>query len=239
MLHGLFGSAKNLASIAQALTPFATVYAYDARNHGTSVHTATHNLADLTADLAQFLDEQKLANPVLFGHSMGGLTAMNFARIYPGTPRSLIAVDIAPRSYAPGHAAEIAVQKIDLSAFSERRQIDQAMAVFLQDASLRAFLQMNISRNDTGQFFWQNNIAAIENSPDRTIFPDFTLPLFSGPVLAVRGLASDFVTDADVELMSRAFPAMQLESIPGAGHWLHHTHREQLIALVQRHLRAL
>jgi len=238
MLHGLFGSAKNFASIAAALTDVATVYAYDARNHGTSSHTATHTLADLTQDLAAFLAEQKIEQPVLIGHSMGGLTVMNFARLYPDVPQALVAVDIAPRTYVPAHAAEIAAQKLDVKPFRERREIDAAMAEILSDATIRSFLQMNLVRSEGGGFRWQNNIAAIENSPERTVFPGFIPPLFTGPVLAVRGLESDFVTDADTELMKFAFPLLELHSLPGAGHWLHHTHRDALVSLTRGFLQS-
>ncbi len=239
MLHGLFGSAKNFASIAAALTDAATVYAYDARNHGGSQHTATHTLADLTQDLAAFLAEHKIAQPVLLGHSMGGLTVMNFARLYPDVPKALVAVDIAPRTYAPAHAAEIAAQKLDVTRFRERREIDAAMAEILPDATIRSFLQMNLVRSEDGSFRWQNNIAAIEKSPERTVFPAYTPPLYTGPVLAVRGLESDFVTDADAELMKSAFPLLELHSLPGAGHWLHHTHRDALVGLVRGFLQSL
>ena len=236
LLHGLFGSAKNFASIAQALQSTATVYAYDARNHGGSSHTETHTLSDLTDDLQHFLREHDIRRPVLMGHSMGGLTVMNFARIFPETPRALVIIDIAPRTYAPAHALEIAAQKIDVSQFRERRDIDAAMAEILPDSTIRSFLQMNLVRQDNGTFWWQNNVAAIEASPERTVFPAFAKPLYTGPVLAVRGLESDFITEADVSLMESAFPLLELESLPAAGHWLHHTHRDALVRLVQAFL---
>ncbi|MCX7633232.1 MAG: hypothetical protein N2Z22_07870, partial [Turneriella sp.] len=75
------------------------------------------------------------------------------------------------------------------------------MAKWIPDPQLRQFLQMNIARDQAGKFYWQNNIAAIENSPERTLFPDWQPPLFTGPVLAIRGLLSDFVRDADVGIL--------------------------------------
>src|SRR5262245_6825992 len=118
MLHGLFGSAKNLGGLARALSADARVYAYDARNHGLSHHTATHNLDDLVEDLGEFLAEHRITQPILLGHSMGGQTAMAYSRLNHGqNVRALIVLDIAPRSYPPGHEQEIAAQKIDLSGF--------------------------------------------------------------------------------------------------------------------------
>lgn len=243
MLHGLFGSAKNFTSIAESLTDLAEVYAYDARNHGVSVHTATHTLTDLTQDLADFLAEHEIINPILFGHSMGGLTAMSFSIKHK--PRALVIIDIAPRSYAPAHAQEIAAQKLDVSQCANRRDIDTLMASVLPNATVRQFIAMNVARVQGGtaatseRYYWQNNIQAIENSPERTEFSVFVPPIFLGPTLAVRGLASDYVSDADVTLMRSAFPALEIHGFAKATHWLHYTHREQLLAVVRPFLAKL
>lgn len=237
MLHGLFGSAKNFTSLAENLTDLAEVYAYDARNHGLSPHTATHTLADLTDDLTEFLAVHEIHNPILFGHSMGGLTAMSYS--IKSAPRALVILDIAPRSYAPAHAQEIAAQKIDVSQCTNRREIDALMAAVLPNATVRQFIAMNIERDASGRYYWRNNIRAIEASPERTAFPAFEPPLFSGPSLAVRGLQSDYVNDADVTLMRSAFPALEMHGFAQATHWLHYTHREQLLAVVRPFLEKL
>jgi pimeloyl-ACP methyl ester carboxylesterase len=232
MLHGLFGSARNFASLAQSLRPEAQVFACDARNHGRSPHTATHTLDDLVLDLDEFLREQKIDQPILLGHSMGGLTAMAYAARKPQAVRAMIVLDIAPRSYSPGHFGEMAAQKIDVASCTTRREIDDRMAEFVPDPVVRQFLQMNLARDAEGRFYWSNNIAAIEASPERTQFPVFEGVLYAGPVLAIRGLNSDFVRDKDVALMRQAFPLLEMHDIAGAEHWLHHTHREQVTRLI-------
>lgn len=239
MLHGLFGSGRNFASLAESLKPEAQVFACDARNHGRSPHTPTHTLDDLVLDLAEFLREQKIDQPVLLGHSMGGLTAMAYARKMPETVRGLIVLDIAPRSYRPGHSGEIAAQKLDVSACATRREIDEQMAAYVPDPVVRQFLQMNLARDAQGKFIWSNNVAAIEASPERTQFPGFEGVLYGGPVLAIRGLDSDFVRDKDVELMRQAFPRLEMHDLPGAQHWLHHSHREQVTGLIPPFLRKI
>lgn len=238
LLHGLFGSAKNMTALAQGITGEARVYAYDARNHGRSHHTATHNLSELTDDLADFISEHNIQNPVLIGHSMGGLTAMAFVR-HRKDVKGLVALDIAPRSYAPGHEEEIAAQKIDISTFASRKDIDEVMATVLPSKTMRQFLQMNITRDEAGQYIWMNNVEAVEVSRSRTVFPPFENPLYEGPVLGVRGLKSDYVTDADVALMRGAFPRLEYHDFADAEHWLHHTHRDELLGLIRPFLRAL
>lgn len=235
-LHGLFGSARNLAGLVQELSREAQVFAYDARNHGRSGHAQTHTLHDLVSDLDIFLREHGIIRPVLLGHSMGGLTAMAYAGKNPDAVRALIILDIAPRSYPPGHAAEIAAQKLDVKALPSRKEIDAQMAEWVPDATVRQFLQMNLGRDAEGRFYWVNNIQAIEASPERTQFPEFTGVLFPGPVLAIRGLASNFVSDADVALLRRAFPQLTLHEIAGAEHWLHYSHREEVAQQIRKFL---
>jgi len=239
LLHGLFGSAKNFSALAEALTGEASVYAYDARNHGRSHHTATHNLSELSEDLGEFIAEHKIQNPVLMGHSMGGLTAMDFLRGHADAAKALIILDIAPRAYPPAHEEEIAAMKIDISEMQSRRDIDEVMAGVLPDKTMRQFLQMNIARDETGQYVWMNNVKAVEMSRSRTVFPPFTNPLFEGPVLGVRGLRSAYVTDADVAMMHAAFPRLEYHDFEDAEHWLHHTHRDRLLALVRPFLQKI
>lgn len=234
MMHGLFGSAKNLSTLARGLTQEAQVYAYDARNHGRSHHTAAHNLDDLVEDLGEFIADHKILNPILLGHSMGGQTAMAYA--HRRAVRALIILDIAPRTYPLGHEQEIAAQKIAISEFQSRSEIDEVMSKVLPDNTLRQFIQMNIGRDITGQFIWQNNIRAIEGSKSRTAFPPYENPLYQGPTLAIRGLKSNYVTEADVALMRAAFPKLRLHDIPGAEHWLHYTHADEVLSVIRNFL---
>jgi esterase len=238
-LHGLFGSARNFASLAANLNDLGHVHGYDARNHGRSSHFATHSLQNLTEDLGIFLAEKNITSPVLVGHSMGGLTAMNFARTTDKPISALVLLDIAPRTYIPGHEQEIAAQKLDLSPFSTRREIDEAMQTLLPNGTVRQFLQTNIDRDDAGRFYWTNNISGIENSPKRTEFPEFSAPIFRGPVMAIRGLRSTYVSQADVNLIQRAFPAVIQHDLPDGDHWLHYTHQAVVIKLLREFLKKL
>ncbi len=227
MLHGLFGSARNFATLATELSVNARVFAYDARNHGRSPHFRTHNLSDLTRDLDEFLSEHSIQTPILLGHSMGGLTIMDFARLHPQKVKALIVLDIAPRAYPPAHDGEIKAQKLEVSQFSSRHEIDAAMQPYVKSPMVRQFLQMNLERDKTGHFRWANHIEAIENSYERTELAPFDGVLFEGPVLCVRGLRSRFICDSDVTLLHRAFPHLELEEWD-AEHWLHYTHKDAL-----------
>ena len=236
ILHGLFGSAKNWISVGKDLSAHFDVVIPSARNHGNSFHAATHNLDDLREDLHVLIHELDLKQPILIGHSMGGLTAMDYARVYAESVKALIIIDIAPRSYSPGHENEIAAQMMDVSRFETRPAIDQAMSQFVSDPMIRQFLQMNIARDASGKYIWQNNIHAIERSRKRTTFPQYDPPLYLGPALFFRGLKSDYIHDEDVERMKNSFPQLTLVEVEGAGHWLHYTHRDLMMQKINEFL---
>jgi pimeloyl-ACP methyl ester carboxylesterase len=137
------------------------------------------------------------------------------------------------------HEQEIAAQKIAISEFNSRSEIDDAMERILPDKTLRQFIQMNIGRDVTGQYVWINNIRAIEGSKSRTAFPAYANPLYTGPTLAIRGLKSSYITDADVDLMRRAFPRLEMHDIEGAEHWLHYSHPDQVLKIIRPFLRSV
>jgi pimeloyl-ACP methyl ester carboxylesterase len=62
--------------------------------------------------------------------------------------------------------------------------------------------------------------------------------LYEGPVLVVAGGASGFVTPDDYPHLFRLFPLAQVQTIPGADHWVHTSApaacRETLISFLEK-----
>ena len=86
--------AKELATDFHLLLP-------DLRNHGQSFHDNTFDYPSMSNDLADFIKEHNVVDPVILGHSLGGKVAMTFAVSHPSLVRKLIVVDIGPKAY-PG-----------------------------------------------------------------------------------------------------------------------------------------
>jgi acylglycerol lipase len=86
IVHGLKDHASNYKAIAEALTQqgFA-VYAFDLRGHGESEgeRVVIKSFNDYTSDLAELMasvqKNHQTLKPFLFGHSMGGAIAMQYA----------------------------------------------------------------------------------------------------------------------------------------------------------------
>ena len=53
-----------------------------------------------------------------------------------------------------------------------------------------------------------------------------------GPVLWVAGSESDYVSEAQLPLMSQLFPRVELRTVQGAGHWVHSEKPEEFEQLL-------
>ncbi|TPX40689.1 hypothetical protein SeLEV6574_g06476 [Synchytrium endobioticum] len=103
ILHGLLGSKRNWATLADTIaTDYCTpVYAVDLRNHGESPHSPVHSLAAMSADVKLVAETLKLSSVTVIGHSMGAKAAMLFALQHPKLVSRLVIVDASPLGREP------------------------------------------------------------------------------------------------------------------------------------------
>jgi non-heme chloroperoxidase len=105
LLHGLTSSRREWSGLASALMRDFTCVTWDARGHGE--HEAGHNrldVADLVDDLVRVVETIGADKPVLVGHSLGAVTALEYVRRHGcAALAGIVLVDHTPRSLAgPG-----------------------------------------------------------------------------------------------------------------------------------------
>lgn len=229
ILHGLFGSSKNWVTVAKLLSEFGTVYALDQRNHGDSPHSETHSIPIMASDLETFLHDFNIQNPILLGHSMGGLVAMYFDLTHPGVLKKLIVQDIAPRSYPFAYDKEIQSMSFPLDGFTSRSEIDLEMAKYVPDTFIRQFLQMSLERKEDGLYRWKLNVEGLNQT--RRVFEDvFTAENPSETkTLFLLGGSSEYIRDSDLDVMDRFFKNNQKVKFEGGGHYIHFTHQKEFM----------
>ncbi|MBV9964633.1 MAG: alpha/beta fold hydrolase, partial [Alphaproteobacteria bacterium] len=121
ILHGLFGSGRNWASIAQRLAAQHRVIAFDLRNHGASPWADTMTYGEMAHDVRASLHSRGYSRYALMGHSMGGKVAMIAALAQGEEVERLVVVDIAPVTYPARHLGYVqAMRELDLAAISRR-----------------------------------------------------------------------------------------------------------------------
>lgn len=237
MLHGLLGSADNWFGVAPALAERCHVLLPDLRNHGHSPHHPEMTFSLLAADVERFFADHGLRPAAVLGHSLGGKVAMQFALSHPERVKKLVVVDIAPRVYAPTHDRIFsALLNLDLESFQTRPQVEEALAWEIPSLKLRRFLLKNLGRNTAGHFQWKIGLRHLaENYPNLCAALPPADP-FCGPALFIRGGKSNYVSDTDETEIRRLFPAMQLETIEEAGHWVPADAPEEFVRLVTEFL---
>jgi pimeloyl-ACP methyl ester carboxylesterase len=169
---------------------------------------------------------------------MGGKAAMQFALQFPKRVEKLVVVDMAPRAYAPAHDAIFtALLALDLQKFENRVQIETALAPEIADLALRRFLLKNLGRNSAGGFSWKINLAGVAKNYPHLCAPVFHPRPFDRPVLLVRGGKSDYLHPNDEPGIHALFPQVNLQTIAGAGHWVHADQPEEFLSMVLKFLR--
>jgi pimeloyl-ACP methyl ester carboxylesterase len=248
IIHGLYGSSDNWLTIGKELARDFEVYLVDLRNHGNSPHTDRHTYSLMKLDLLEFLDRHDIEKAILIGHSMGGKVAMVFAAEFPERIKSLVVIDIGPKSYhslkdyssqANDHMnILIGMQSIDFSKVKTREDVDIQLSSFIKSSEVRNFLLKNIRRERDNIFSWKINVPVlIKELPSVLEGLDPKITGITGfPVLFVRGGNSDYLLDEDFPEIKNFFPSAEFVTIPDAGHWLHAEQPELLLKALRNFL---
>ncbi|KAF9460327.1 alpha/beta-hydrolase [Collybia nuda] len=237
ILHGLFGSRRNFASLCKAFLRDLgrPVYALDLRNHGSSPHVAPMNYESMASDVRQFLDAKKLTGVSLMGHSMGGKVAMTLA-LSPSPPvlSNLIISDIAPTqtSLSPSFIRYLNIMShiedptSDVRTREHTGKILETVEQVCMNIGVRQFLLTNLvlpsdSEPTRKTVKFQIPIPILANAiPDLGSFPYGQGPSWNGKTLVVKGLRSNYINEENIPILKAFFPNMKLKTM-NTGHWVH------------------
>lgn len=239
ILHGLFGQSDNWVTVGRRIADQFHVFIPDQRNHGQSPHTPVHSFPAMADDLAEFIEEHEIENPVLIGHSMGGKVAMTYALENPGKVAKLVIIDISPRKYPERviHTQVISqMMGIDLEKINSRGEVEKLLDLRISDTRVRMFIMKNLYYKLHGKLAWRLNLEAINQSMDLLFDGIRSENQYKGPTLFIRGGKSDYVTDADIPLIKSLFPKALIKTISEATHWVHADAPEELCFLLSSFL---
>jgi pimeloyl-ACP methyl ester carboxylesterase len=248
ILHGLYGSSDNWATIGRLLSDTFTVYIPDQRNHGKSPHSEIHDYKSMSDDVFELAGELKLSKFFLAGHSMGGKTAISFALKWPEMLNGLLIADISPfvnensnRIAYNQHVTILdAILSINPEEISTRADAEEQLSMKIPSVKTRGFILKNLERIAGNIFEWKinavslrRNLNKIMEGIDRT--SAITNQVTGFPVTFLRGEESEYITDNDYPDILKVFPAAEIIKIPGAGHWIHADKPDEVI----KHLKKL
>ena len=222
ILHGFLGMGDNWKTLGQKFSDLGyEVHLIDQRNHGRSFHDNGFSYEEMVLDLKHYIDTKDLNDIVLLGHSMGGKTAMVFAANSPHLVDRLIVADIGPQSYPVHHSTILkGLFSIDLEKTTSRKEADDLLSQFVPEMGVRQFLLKNLTRSEGG-FTWRINLPVIAREIEQIGKGLNHNTSYDKPTLFIRGERSDYITDTDINLIHSIFKNSKVQTIAGAGHWLH------------------
>jgi esterase len=226
-LHGGCLTAHTWDLVCLLLRSDFHCVAVDQRGHGDSEWSPALDYGpDAHArDIRGLIERLGLFRPVLIGQSLGGLNAMTYAIGAADRLAGIVMVDVGPEvnsgavrriaDFVTGEPAHGTVEEFvnRARAFNPRR--DPRLLRYSLLHNLRTLPDGNLTwkydrRRLTGEYF-----AMVRGSLER--LPEVA-PKITCPVLVVRGVESDALSDADAARFAAAFPDGRWARVANAGH---------------------
>ena len=209
--------------------------AMDARGHGDSdwAPDGDYGLDALISDLLVVAGSLETP-PVLVGASMGGYTAMVGLGEHPGLARGLVLVDIVPRIEASGSERITDFMQSGIRGFASLEEVAAAIGAYTPQRKRAVNLEglkKNVRLKDDGRWHWHWDprvMTPATDEPtraprDRITQTDRSLRAVSRihePIMLVRGLHSDVVSDAGVAELQALAPDLEYVEVDNAAHMI-------------------
>lgn len=214
LCHAFPFDRRMFDDVAALLEHRYRVIAVDARGFGETPLGAPYTIADLADDVAALLDTLGIARATLVGNSMGGYTALAFARRHRSRLNRLVLV--ATRATADSEAAR-ATRTASINAVKER-----GAAAFLDGVAERLLSRLAPPAlrdrcTALAHHPAQSLIAALEALRDR---PDRSAELrtIEHPTIVVAGELDTIVPPDDARALAAPLPNRELHLLKDIGH---------------------
>jgi pimeloyl-ACP methyl ester carboxylesterase len=232
ILHGIGSRATSWAPVAEHLAGSYEVIAIDHRGHGASSHPATGYLVDDYADdLTAVIDRLGLERPLVMGHSLGGMTTLEWARRHPERAAAIVLEDASMRRGGPGVEALfdgwITLSRMpveEVRAHYAAENPGWSAADIARRAEAITSVAPGVFAELKANMLLQGGISVV--------------PTYAGiisPVLLVYGdvETGGLVPGFDASAFGETVPNAELAHIAGGGHSLHRDSSEAFLAAVE------
>lgn len=246
----LHGGGQTRHAWAQTATRLAKqgycAITLDARGHGDSEWSSDGDYSGqaLSKDLLAVLS-QLPAPPIIVGASMGGLTSMvTIGENSSSRARGLVLVDIAPRVEPEGVKRILDFMGGHTNGFASLEEARDAIAAYnphrKATSSLKG-LQKNLRLGKDGRYRWHWDPRFLEHANQRlegeAMF-DYERCKQSAanltlPVLLIRGMQSDVVSDEGAEELIELIPHAKYVQLEKAGHMVAGDRNDIFAAAIQ------
>ena len=252
LVHGGRDHCRNWDWVASRLRDRWHVIAPDLRGHGDSQWSAegSYRMDSYIYDLAQLIHQQKLAPVTIIAHSLGGNIAIRYTGLYPDSVRGLVAIEglgASPKLMLERAKLTLDArlrlwidEQRDLAGRLPRRypSIEDAFKRMqdenkhLSPMQARHLTEHGVNQNEDGTFSWKfdNYVRSWPAYDMANAEVEQLWVRISCPTLLVYGNESG-ASNPSVDGRAKHFQNATVESIDGAGHWVHHDQFEIFMKL--------
>ena len=257
LVHGGRDHCRNWDWVATVMRRDWHVIAPDLRGHGDSQWSTDgyYNMPGYIYDLAQLIDQQRLAPATIVAHSLGANIALRYTGIFPEKVRRLVAIEgLGP---SPKVLAEHGTQSIiehmerwialqrELAARRPRRyaSLEEAFQRMheanrhLSPEQAHHLTQHGVNQNEDGSYTWKfDNYVRVW--PPYDISQRELEELWARitcPTLLVYGKES-WASNPAEDGRARHFRNAEVVTFEKAGHWVHHDRLDAFLDLLRRFL---
>jgi 3-oxoadipate enol-lactonase len=198
-------------------TSYRTI-AFDNRGVGQSdVPAGPYSIAGMASDAAAVLDAAGVRSAHVFGVSMGGMIAQEFALQYPQRVRSLILGCTAAGGPTAHRAEPAAIELLRaVSAMAPAQAAEAAIPFIYDPATPRRLIDEDIATRRPWSPTQQGYLAQLMAIVAWESFP--RLPQIKVPTLVIHGKTDRLVPVGNSETIATRIPRAQLVVLERAGH---------------------
>jgi pimeloyl-ACP methyl ester carboxylesterase len=224
LLHGGNQSSYSWDLVSLHLSDRYHVFALDQRGHGDSEWSREldYSIGAKAADALAFIEHEQLSAPVIVGHSMGGLVAMQMALSSDEVARGFVLVDTGPELSPKGVDVvhNFVVHNVEFDDLDDFLDNVAKYDRFRSREHIARTVKYNMMSRVDGKFVSKVDHRRVPDQFDRPLELD-RLASLTCPILVIRGADSEILEAEAAERFVAALPNGQLMTVPDAGHNVH------------------
>jgi 3-oxoadipate enol-lactonase len=232
LIQGLGYTADMWHLILPRLSEARQVIRWDNRGVGRSDLPTEWSMEAMADDAARVLDAARVESAYVFGVSMGGVIAQEFALRHPGRVRGLVLGCTHPSGRDAMRASPEAVAMLfDRTPRSPRAAIESSLRFVYADDTSRDAIDADIAVRLRwplrAKAYWGQLDAMREHGGLLERLRTLTVP-----TLVVQGTDDRLVQPGNAQLLADAIPGARLAWLEGAGHVFWTDRPDETVALV-------
>jgi pimeloyl-ACP methyl ester carboxylesterase len=223
LLHGITDDGLCWMPVAEVLSATYDVVMVDARGHGKSEAPANgYTLENLATDTAALIRALGLTKPFLLGHSMGAMTALVLAGLFPDLPGAIVLEDppaFWALNFSTRNRSEHVTLMIEQMEANKRKTRDELLAE--GRANNPSWSEAELDPWVNAKHRYSLKITGLVTPPDiisinfPILLKQITCPALMLSADRERGAAAG---EGDLVQLKALLPHPQIVHITGAGH---------------------